>query len=31
MNPNGYLDKYYFVFFTKEDNNTKGEIFIDDI
>ena len=29
--PNGYLDKYIFIFFTSEDNNAKGEIFIDDI
>ena len=29
--PNGYLDKYIFIFFTTASNNTKGEIFIDDI
>ena len=29
--PNGYLDKYIFVFFTIEDSDAKGEIFVDDI
>ena len=31
MRPNGYLDNYIFIFFTTEDNITKGEVFIDDI
>ena len=29
--PNGYLDKYIFIFSTSSNNNTKGEVFIDDI
>ena len=29
--PKGYLDNYIFIVFTTEDDNTSGEVFLDDI